>query len=583
LTIKPLSTDGNPLHLSRDSSASNPIYIQDCDYIIDGEIPTYTGYKWGITNFARDTFGIVLDSQDDLLDQNNMIVKMAGASDGSATTVGIMRGVYVKHGFAAIRAFDDNSNTTDNELLIERCMIDAGASEGTYLGITSDSADGKPRTKHTFRDCIVAFRGSESLQMQHLLNNSIIENSTIYAGGIKFRDSFLFSQDSGIQIMPLESCTLRNVIVHGFGENGLIIFGDNGNGTAGTFNVNNLALFEARNKGVYLHNSTAGGVDHIFRDLYFLDGNETIDEPGSSALDDYVLENAGTDDVFVYGLTKDSVKTDFFQAAVTESHGLVNTDSLSLPNYIKSGFDGIKAEQIEMFATSYPFWSNNYGDIDSAASSDSGSTTTFTTDAAHGRSTSDLVTITDTTSYNAIYTITVLSATTFKISEAFVANETGNWALNIERKENDICIDRNDYYYYKCLGNYTPSTTAPPSTDATNWLLIRWDATGTRSDEAGYSSGTARNDPPNNFGLAANDYWNKRGFGCYNEPNSDYVYYKWIMADNDAGSNPNQIPNAHEYRLERTRFTQIEVGKYIKRVTKAPGQAEESTAWFEIT
>lgn len=57
----------------------------------------------------------------------------------------------------------------------------------------------------------------------------------------------------------------------------------------------------------------------------------------------------------------------------------------------------------------------------------------FTTWNAHWLSTWDRVPITNTTSYNKTYTITVIDANNFDVTEVFVASETGNWQIIIEK------------------------------------------------------------------------------------------------------------------------------------------------------
>lgn len=56
-----------------------------------------------------------------------------------------------------------------------------------------------------------------------------------------------------------------------------------------------------------------------------------------------------------------------------------------------------------------------------------GGTVRITTGNAHGLSTNDEVFITNTTSYNGFYVITVIDSTNFDITATYVASETGNW------------------------------------------------------------------------------------------------------------------------------------------------------------
>jgi hypothetical protein len=53
--------------------------------------------------------------------------------------------------------------------------------------------------------------------------------------------------------------------------------------------------------------------------------------------------------------------------------------------------------------------------------------TVLVTDAAHGLSTGNTITIAGTTNYNGTFTVTVVSVDTFYITETFVASETGTW------------------------------------------------------------------------------------------------------------------------------------------------------------
>lgn len=57
----------------------------------------------------------------------------------------------------------------------------------------------------------------------------------------------------------------------------------------------------------------------------------------------------------------------------------------------------------------------------------------ITTGNPHGLTTGDRVAQTNTTSYNDTYTITVIDATNYDITETFVATETGNWQLIVEK------------------------------------------------------------------------------------------------------------------------------------------------------
>ena len=75
------------------------------------------------------------------------------------------------------------------------------------------------------------------------------------------------------------------------------------------------------------------------------------------------------------------------------------------------------------------------GTIASSASSDGGTTVTFT-DVAHGLLTGEYVTVTGTTDYNGNFLVTKLTDDTFKITDTFVSDQTGQWQRGANLKAN---------------------------------------------------------------------------------------------------------------------------------------------------
>jgi len=67
------------------------------------------------------------------------------------------------------------------------------------------------------------------------------------------------------------------------------------------------------------------------------------------------------------------------------------------------------------------------GDISSAATANSGRSTTFTTSADHALETGDIVNIESTTDYNGKWVVTKLSLTTFQIYRNFASDQTGHF------------------------------------------------------------------------------------------------------------------------------------------------------------
>jgi len=66
------------------------------------------------------------------------------------------------------------------------------------------------------------------------------------------------------------------------------------------------------------------------------------------------------------------------------------------------------------------------GAITKSETADAGAAVLFTSE-AHGLLTGYTVTVAGTTDYNGTYTVTVMSADTFKVTKAFVDNQTGTW------------------------------------------------------------------------------------------------------------------------------------------------------------
>ena len=127
---------------------------------------------------------------------------------------------------------------------------------------------------------------------------------------------------------------------------------------------------------------------------------------------DYIISNVTTD---TFDITKAFVATETGTFSVTDSNGVPD----------KIGSDRRIKVYVERTSSISAFADGGGGNI--TAFSDAGGGKVTVTSAGHGCSNGEVVTISGTTNYNGVYTISGVTTNTFNITHAFVATETGTF------------------------------------------------------------------------------------------------------------------------------------------------------------
>lgn len=442
-----------------------------------------------------------------------------GTPDDGHFTV---KGVEVKHHFAAIR-YQGGNYTNVSGIDIENCLLhNAVDGEGLYLGATHGLPYALLR-KINLKNVIVAHRAAEAFQFQHLIESGegigIVENFVIYGNNIAWKKEFQPGQDSCLQYSFNEADhKTRNGIIDVWGSNGVVNYG-----TTGSFPdptkpaIIQNCLFN-RGGGIlkFINVSTTAGVVWDMRKL-FVRGFTNIyyTDKGAPIEDYYVGNNNGTDKHRYKDIRYDGVgKTKFFQdTSGLEILKVTLDDSLPAPDYINPGFS--EEEIVEQ-------WFQYFG------------------------------------GYHFI-PVETTRPTHWTTNHIAINCETGV-----------------EYAFYKCIEEHDSTSVRPRL--SSKFVRLTWDAYTIRSDKAGHDSGTTQSDyPPYDLRLKANTFYNLKEIGLLNnKPNTMYSQYQWHRSNTIAGLNPKIIPGGFN---ESYIPTEDDRGKYLACKTRVKNDLGETSEW----
>ncbi len=245
-------------------------------------------------------------------------------------------GVEGEHGFSVLRLQGGSYDWTVT-IHIENCYTHDTGSEGFYIGATH----GPPlaKIKATIKNCFFARTGSESLQLQHLVGDSYISNITIYSADAGYLNQFQPNQDTGIQLNPAGgTTTLKNVVLDGWGSNGVNLFGSAFTTAGAKTKIENNLLINGRGPAIYIHNSAKYHMDWTIDSL-------TISKPNGEffinnkmpALPWLISNNNGTDTFRISNIKFDGLVTLFQNTSKLIITDLFKTTPADI-EYINTGF-----------------------------------------------------------------------------------------------------------------------------------------------------------------------------------------------------------------------------------------------------
>lgn len=267
----------------------------------------------------------------------NMFV-LFGVQDGEYEIEG---GEYM-HGFAAIRINASNQDITIALLHIKRVyMHDTCTGEGFYIGMTSGTP--VPKFKNVIIEDFLGVRtATEAVQLQHFLLGSqrtYIRNFVLWASGSDWLNPFGANQDNGIQFLPGDgNLWIKNFIVDGFGDNGIILNGsDQGSQKTLPVVVKNALWNEGRNTGLYINSNTTNGLIHEWVECFFRAFNNTYGEAGT-ARNFVISQNNGTETHKFRNCQWDGTKAALFQTAAGYEILNFTSTTIAAPVYMNSGF-----------------------------------------------------------------------------------------------------------------------------------------------------------------------------------------------------------------------------------------------------
>lgn len=585
VTIKPLITDNNPVVIDTIPGLSGDVvtinHIEEV--VIDGRGKGYDGIMWGVNGFDHENFGIRIIADSDPSNTTKMMLRTeAYASSPVDVTI---RSVNIEGGFSRIRAWSQAIDAS-NKLLVEWCLLGKGSSEPIYVNRT-DNDGVKPRAEVTVRNNVILLSGAEALQNMHMINNSNVYNNVIVVAAMKKHDMFDPFQSNGIQQIALEDHVLRNNIVVGWNESGIVYFG---NGTTnntgivpGTATIANnwmgegcarLGLFQNVDDGMKYEflNNTIGRMLNRFDDLPYVSPVNTL--LGTNGTNSDTINAVGN----IFPSTAPNDPANEINKALN-----FTDDSILLPAFNKTGLEGYSIADITYY--SHPFGRNpaaNTAIISATASSDGGATTTFTS-AAHGLSNGEWVFLygfAGSSYYYGGYTVTVIDTDNFKVNAAYQAGATtGAWQATIARTytaNTSIVFDPTDGNLYKCILNFTPvDETEPfPSSNPTYFELITWDGNKVRYDQVGYDPGAGvYNRMPADINLDPTSIEAKKDRGFPNTGDeANEIVVKVLIADDANGTNAKVLPKFNDTKFDIDEWPQAEVGKYYAFSIKEPNK-----------
>jgi len=439
---------------------------------INGFSETYPGMKWDIgTKKLRGNFGISI-GPGTVLSQNPfkiLIAGDAGMNGGSIT----LRHMEVWGGFTTLRLVSGNNNITLSKLDIQYCLLGPTLDgENGYFGQTT----GTPYAKianFIFKNNITFCAAADAMQIQHLVaaaEYTDVGNNTYYIGGFKWKDAFQDFQSGNGQIVADDGrIVIRNNIFDGAGYSGIQTIS-----TAGTLSTSEPVIFDnnlindVREVAIYMNSTMSHGVNWVFRNMYFLNANNTYNELSETTpVTSYVYKN-GSDPVAFINPTWDNNKSSLFTSTTgLEIIGTTQDNTLDPPSYVRPCFPGKDANRIEYYSEQYPSWSVRTGD--------------------------------------------------------FVAYTAGDVVMRP--------IVGTGIRWYECSTNHTSSGSTHPESDPTKWDVITWDSLGTPSYDAGWLSGSAQDYDGcwYDYRQTSNSEWAIKHMGIPEERNTDRTTYQWYQ------------------------------------------------------
>lgn len=420
--------------------------------VIDGESHHFPGLtKWDLNRkFTSGYFGFHI--------KNKKQHGIYGAVlDGGTIT---LKGFEVQFGFSGVRLLAGKEDITIEGINISNFYIhDTVRGEGFYIGSTQAGAKAKLKNLK-IKNGFISRTAAESIQVQHLIGGSEIENVIIRNAANDWLHAFQPYQDNGIQwILSSGVNTLRNVIVDCFAANGICPFGSDVNmeiAKDGHGYAENILFNDGRNTLMYLHKSASAGYNWHYKNIYLRGFNETYSKnTGEPIKPYYISKKHGTDSITFESIIHDGSKEKIFEYEPTLNIGEVTLDkTLPAPKYINSGFGTQPAHKINI-------WHSTYGKY---------------FDGADG------------------------TPTVWEVDDiAIDARDDGNGA----------------YRFCKCIeAHTTPLVDFLRPIDNPKFMLLSWDINGVRNDQPNWLASSEQSFfPPDDLRLADDCFWKNKGMG----------------------------------------------------------------------
>ncbi|HTJ52735.1 MAG TPA: hypothetical protein VL443_24935 [Cyclobacteriaceae bacterium] len=260
-----------------------------------------------------------------------------GVLDGGSIYIESIEG---EHGFSVLR-LEGGGYDWIASVEIKNCYVHDSNSEGMYIGATHAPPLAKIKDLK-ISNIICARTGSESLQMQHLIGNSHVNNVSIYAPDTGFLKQFGQGQDTAIQLSADQGeCLLENIVVDSWGSHGINLFGSDAYpaDSTSTTTIRNVLFNDGRGQAIYPHRSCRHGMKWHFEDIYIRrPTNEYFLKENAVKPNYSICSNEGTDSISFDRITYDETLSRLFQDTSLERS--VSKKKAELPpiEYVNAGF-----------------------------------------------------------------------------------------------------------------------------------------------------------------------------------------------------------------------------------------------------
>lgn len=495
--------------------------LYDIQYMVmDGENDACPGLRngWPLGSaYIRGTFGFWLSGGLYPMDGHMLNTKPPDMDNGHH----VIRGVEAEHGFSAFRyaatQFDAGHPNRYCDYTVDSCYIhDGGTGEGIYIGATHAGPMYIIRNL-TVKNTIFARRAVENIQVQLLSTTpdkvGTIRNNVSWSAATEWLKPFQPGQDTGVQWSLedggnyIERNILdgaRSVAINNFGA---------GQTSPKQLRPSVVQDNFVRGSGIfsYVHNLCQFGVTRVYRKLWLRDFDNLYYDNDVNVLQPYFVSANNGGDLFIWMQIKhNGGKTNFFQDPNTANFEYQDCSTVpeSIPDveYVNSG--------AHEPASWWMHWKDTY-----------------------------------------------LNAFDNDILDRPVSYKAGYIVANVEQGV--------EYAWYKVLVDHTTTGLGALNprlhilaNGETVYKRLYWDENGVRNDQPGFSGNNFSDYPPDDFRLKSNNFYNKLGYGLeINEPNTDYIQYKWEVADDAAGTGTKLVRNYHI--LERPPREE-EKGKYLR-------------------